>query len=70
LIDGGMCVPAVLPWQLDPYREHVKKRTVFNNTDRILDADKDGRVDGLFCEVERHDSKGVAVRVTVTVDDA
>ena len=44
--------------------------TVFNNNDRFLDADDDGRIDGVFCEIERYHSNGVAERATVTVDDA
>jgi protocatechuate 3,4-dioxygenase beta subunit len=54
----------------DPYREHVKKRTVFNDNDRFLDLNADGRIDGVFCEVERYDSRGVVARVVVTVDEA
>jgi protocatechuate 3,4-dioxygenase beta subunit len=54
----------------DPYREHVKKRTVFNDSDRFLDADDDGRIDGVFCEVQRYDRSGVAARAVVTVDEA
>jgi protocatechuate 3,4-dioxygenase beta subunit len=54
----------------DPYREHVAKRTVFNDSDRFLDANDDGRIDGVFCEIERYDSSGVAAKVVVTVDDA
>jgi protocatechuate 3,4-dioxygenase beta subunit len=54
----------------DPYREHAAKRTVFNDSDRFLDLNEDGRIDGVFCEVERYDSSGVAAKVVVTVDDA
>jgi hypothetical protein len=53
----------------DPYREHVRKRTSFNNNDTFLDRDKDGRADGLFCEVERYDrGSGVTAKAVVTVD--
>jgi protocatechuate 3,4-dioxygenase beta subunit len=52
----------------DPYREHVRKRTSFNNNDSFLDRDKDGRTDGLFCEVERYDKSGVTAKAVVTVD--
>jgi hypothetical protein len=51
----------------EPYREHVAKRTVFNDNDRFLDANDDGRIDGVFCEVERYDRSGVAARAVVTV---
>ena len=54
----------------DPYREHVKKRTVFNDNDRFLDLNADGRLDGVFCDVQRYDSSGVVARVVVTVDEA
>jgi protocatechuate 3,4-dioxygenase beta subunit len=53
----------------DPYREHVAKRTVFNDSDRFLDLNDDGRTDGVFCEVERYDRSGVGAKVTVTVDE-
>ena len=52
----------------DPYREHVGKRTSFNNNDTFLDRDKDGRIDGLFCDVERYDKSGVTAKAVVTVD--
>ena len=49
--------------------EHVKKRTSFNNNDTFLDRDKDGRIDGLFCEVEKYDrGSGVTAKAVVTVD--
>jgi protocatechuate 3,4-dioxygenase beta subunit len=54
----------------DPYREHVAKRTVFNNTDRFLDTNRDGRIDGVFCDIERYDGNGLAAKAVVTVDDA
>jgi protocatechuate 3,4-dioxygenase beta subunit len=54
----------------DPYREHFTKRTAFNDNDPFLDANRDGRVDGVFCEVERYDSSGLAAKAVVTVDDA
>jgi protocatechuate 3,4-dioxygenase beta subunit len=53
----------------DPYREHVAKRTVFNDSDRFLDLNKDGKIDGVFCDVERYDSSGVAAKVVVTVEN-
>jgi protocatechuate 3,4-dioxygenase beta subunit len=53
----------------DPYREHVRKRTSFNNNDTFLDRDKDGRTDGLFCQVEKYErSSGVTAKAVVTVD--
>jgi protocatechuate 3,4-dioxygenase beta subunit len=54
----------------DPYREHVAKRTVFNDTDRFLDANRDGVTDGVFCEIDRYDRSGLAARAVVTVDEA
>jgi protocatechuate 3,4-dioxygenase beta subunit len=54
----------------DPYREHVAKRTVFNKTDRFLDANRDGVTDGVFCEIGRYDRSGLAGKVVVTVSDA
>jgi protocatechuate 3,4-dioxygenase beta subunit len=54
----------------DPYREHVAKRTVFNDNDRFLDANKDGRIDGVFCKIERYDGSGLAATAVVTVNDA
>jgi protocatechuate 3,4-dioxygenase beta subunit len=54
----------------DPYREHVAKRKVFNDSDRFLDANDDGRIDGVFCKVERYDTSGVAATAVVTVDEA
>ncbi|HET9747989.1 MAG TPA: protocatechuate dioxygenase [Casimicrobiaceae bacterium] len=53
----------------DPYREHVRKRTSFNNNDTFLDRDKDGRTDGVFCEVEKYErGSGVAAKAVATVD--
>jgi hypothetical protein len=55
----------------DPYREHVAKRTVFNDNDRFLDQNSDGRIDGVFSKVERYDSRsGVAASAVVTVEEA
>jgi protocatechuate 3,4-dioxygenase beta subunit len=54
----------------EPYREHFMKRTAFNANDPFLDADRDGLVDGVFCEVERYDRSGLAATAVVTVDDA
>ena len=54
----------------DPYREHVAKRTVFNDNDRFLDADHDGRPEGVFCTVDRYDRTGLIAKAAVTVDDA
>jgi protocatechuate 3,4-dioxygenase beta subunit len=53
--------------QWDPYREHVERRKVFNNTDRFLDTNADGRIDGVFCEVESHARNGFAAKAVVTV---
>jgi protocatechuate 3,4-dioxygenase beta subunit len=53
----------------DPYREHAAKRTAFNDSDRFLDTNDDGRIDGVFCEVVRYDSRGVAATAVVTVAD-
>lgn len=53
----------------DPYREHVAKRTVFNHTDRFLDANNDGRTDGVFGDVDRYDRTGLTAQAVVTVDD-
>ena len=53
----------------DPYREHVRKRTSFNNNDTFLDRDQDGRTDGLFCQVEKYErGSGVTAKAIVTVD--
>jgi protocatechuate 3,4-dioxygenase beta subunit len=54
----------------DPYREHFLKRKAFNANDPFIDANRDGNVDGVFCEVERYDSTGLAARAVVTVADA
>lgn len=56
--------------QWEPYREHYTKRRAFNSNDPFIDADSDGHVDGVFCEIERFDSSGLAATATVTVDDA
>lgn len=53
----------------DPYREHFTKRTAFNANDPFLDANRDGRVDGVFCEVERYDRNGLTAKAVVTVSD-
>jgi protocatechuate 3,4-dioxygenase beta subunit len=53
--------------QWDPYREHVGKRRVFNDTDRFLDLNTDGKLDGVFCDVERNERRGFAARAVVTV---
>jgi hypothetical protein len=53
--------------QWDPYREHVAKRKVFNDTDRFLDLNHDGRIDGVFCDVKSYDSRGLAAKAVVTV---
>ena len=53
----------------DPYREHVAKRRVFNDSDRFLDANSDGRIDGVFCKIDRYDrSSGVSATAVVTVE--
>jgi protocatechuate 3,4-dioxygenase beta subunit len=55
----------------DPYREHVAKRKVFNDNDRFLDLNADGRIDGVFCKIERYDrASGLAATAVVTVEDA
>lgn len=51
----------------DPYREHVSRRTVFNHNDRFLDTNADQQIDGVFCNVERYDSDGLAASAVVTV---
>ena len=56
--------------QWEPYREHYTKRRAFNSNDPLIDVDGDGRVDGVFCEIDRYDSTGLAATATVTVDDA
>lgn len=56
--------------QWEPYREHYTKRRAFNANDPLIDADGDGRVDGVFCEIERYDRTGLSATATVTVDDA
>lgn len=53
----------------DPYREHAAKRRAFNRNDPLIDANRDGRVDGVFCEVERVDQAGVAAKAVITVTD-
>lgn len=55
--------------QWDPYREHYTKRRAFNSNDPLIDADRDGRIDGVFCEIEHYDGTGLAAAATVTVDD-
>jgi protocatechuate 3,4-dioxygenase beta subunit len=52
----------------DPYREHRAKRTSFNHNDTFLDRNKDGRTDGVFCDVERVDRSGLAAKAVVTID--
>jgi protocatechuate 3,4-dioxygenase beta subunit len=54
--------------QWDPYREHVAKRTSFNHNDTFLDRNKDGRTDGVFCEVERYGRSGLTAKAIVTLD--
>ncbi len=39
-----------------------RKRTSFNNNDTFLDRDNDGRIDGLFCEVEKYDRAAASRR--------
>lgn len=51
----------------DPYREHHSKRKAFNANDPFIDANRDGNVDGVFCEVERLDRTGLAAKAIVTV---
>jgi protocatechuate 3,4-dioxygenase beta subunit len=53
--------------QWDPYREHVRKRRVFNDDDRFLDTNADGLIDGVFSEVERYDSSGLTANAQITV---
>jgi protocatechuate 3,4-dioxygenase beta subunit len=53
--------------QWDPYREHVAKRRVFNATDRFLDLNTDGRLDGVFCDVESNERRGFTAKALVTV---
>lgn len=53
--------------QWDPYREHVGKRRVFNHDDRFLDTNADGRIDGVFCDIERFDRSGLSANAVVTV---
>ena len=52
----------------DPYREHQGKRRAFNRNDPFIDADSDGNVDGVYCDVGRYDRTGVAAQAIVTVD--
>lgn len=54
----------------DPYREYADRRTVFNHNDRFLDMNGDRQIDGVFCNVERYDSRGLAASAIVTVFDA
>ena len=56
--------------QWDPYREHIAKRKAFNANDPFIDANRDGHVDGVFCEVERNGRSGLSAKAVVTVDDA
>jgi protocatechuate 3,4-dioxygenase beta subunit len=52
----------------DPYREHQAKRRAFNRNDPFIDANRDGNVDGVFCDVGRYDRTGVSASCVVTVD--
>ena len=54
----------------DPYREHAAKRRAFNRNDPFIDSNRDGAVDGVFCDVERLDSSGVEARAVITVRNA
>jgi protocatechuate 3,4-dioxygenase beta subunit len=54
----------------DPYREHIKKRKAFNANDPFIDADHDGHVDGVFCDVGRSDRGGLTAKAVIAVDDA
>jgi protocatechuate 3,4-dioxygenase beta subunit len=54
----------------DPYREHHGKRKAFNRNDPFIDANRDGNVDGVYCEVDRVDRAGVVARAVLTVTDA
>jgi protocatechuate 3,4-dioxygenase beta subunit len=53
--------------QWDPYREHIDRRRVFNHTDRFLDTNTDGLIDGVFCDVESYDRNGLTATAVVTV---
>ena len=53
--------------QWDPYREHVGKRKVFNHTDRFLDLNADGQIDGVYCDVESYGRSGLTAKAIVAV---
>jgi protocatechuate 3,4-dioxygenase beta subunit len=53
--------------QWDPYREHVRKRRVFNDDDRFLDTNADGQIDGVFCDIDRYDRSGLSANALITV---
>jgi len=53
-----------------PYRDHVARRTVFNANDRFLDIGGDGRLDGVFCEIESFEDAGLSASAVVAVDAA
>jgi len=46
----------------DPYRQHVSKRTTFNDNDPLQD--------GVYCEVQESTEQGVAASVVVAVESA
>ena len=54
----------------DPYREHASKRRAFNRNDPFIDANHDGNVDGVYCQVDRLDRTGVVAKAVLTVDTA
>jgi len=54
----------------DPYREHASKRRAFNRNDPFIDANHDGNVDGVYCQVDRLDRTGVIAKAVLTVDEA
>lgn len=53
-----------------PYRDHVARRTVFNANDRFLDSGGDGRIDGVFCEIESFADEGLSASAAVAVGAA
>jgi len=54
----------------EPYREHFRKRKAFNDNDPFIDADHDGRVDGVFFAIERQDGGVLAAKAVLTVNEA
>jgi hypothetical protein len=40
---------------------------VFNDTDRFLDLNTDGKLDGVFCDVASNGRSGLTARAVVTV---